>query len=93
MQAEQQRLHCWLFTQTDLYKKIQTLSKQKDKKDMKVLNLSEQKELRKMIFDLYATKIIILREKQPYLNDEDILLLCLQQTNLTSKAIALCFGF
>ena len=93
LQAEQQRLHCWLFTHTDLYKKIQTLAKQKDKKDMKVLNLSEQKELRKMIFDLYATNITTLKEKHPYLNDEDILLLCLQETSLTSKAIALCFGY
>ncbi len=93
LQIEQQRLQNWLFTQTDIYQKVQLLSKQKDKKDMKVLNLTEQKKLKDIIFSLYSKQVAILRQQHPFINDDDILLLCLQKTELSSKAIALCFGY
>lgn len=91
---EKQELVNWLFTQSNIYKKIIALSKQKvaDKKDMKVLSDSDFKILHKTIFEIYTDYISYLQNKYPKLSEEDILYLCLAEAKLTPQTIALCFG-
>lgn len=91
---EKHKLVNWLFTQSNIYKKIIALSNQKvaDKKDMKVLSDSDFKTLRNTIFDIYTDYISCIQNKYPKLSEEDILYLCLKEAKFTSQTIALCFG-
>lgn len=95
LRQEKQELRNWLFAQSDIYKKIITLSKQKvsDKKEMKVLTHTEQKKLQKTILEIYADYVSYLQIKYPKLTEEDILYLCLNEAKLHPQTIALCFGY
>lgn len=95
LKQEKSELRNWLFTQSDIYKKIVILSKQEvsDKKEMKVLTNTELKKLQKIIFDIYKDYVSTLQEKYPKLTEEDILYLCLKEAKLKSQTIALCFGY
>ncbi len=95
LKEEKYRLRNWLFGQSDIYKKIITLSSWKvsDRKQMKVLNTEDQKKLKNVLFDIYAEYINTLKSEYPRLTDSDLLLLCLQETSLDSLSIAICFGY
>lgn len=95
LRQEKHELRNWLFTQSDIYKRIIALSKQKvsDKKAMKVLTNAELKKLQKIIFEIYADYISYLQKKYPKLTEEDILYLCLNGAKLQPLTIALCFGY
>lgn len=95
LKQEKHELRNWLFSQTDIYKKIKTLSNQEvsDKKDMKVLTNTEMKKLQKTIFEIYTDYISALQGKYPKLTEEDILYLCLNEAKFKPQTIALCFGF
>lgn len=95
LRQEKHELRNWLFTQSDIYKRIIALSKQKvsDKKAMKVLTNAELKKLQKIIFEIYADYISYLQKKYPKLTEEDILYLCLNEAKLQPLTIALCFGY
>lgn len=95
LKQEKHELRNWLFSQTDIYKKIKTLSNQEvsDKKDMKVLTSTEMKKLQKTIFEIYTDYISALQGKYPKLTEEDILYLCLNEAKFKPQTIALCFGF
>ncbi|WP_303207807.1 hypothetical protein [Bacteroides oleiciplenus] len=95
LQKEKLQLREWLFTQSDIYKKVYSLYNQKvtDKKNIKVLTSTEQIKLKDTILSIYADYAAILRQKYPRLTEDDVLLLCLQETSLDPKAIAICFGY
>lgn len=95
LKQEKHELRNWLFSQSDIYKKINTLSNQEvsDKKDMKVLTNTEMKKLQKTIFEIYTDYISALQGKYPKLTEEDILYLCLNEAKFKPQTIALCFGF
>ncbi len=95
LKEEKYRLRNWLFGQSDIYKKIITLSSWKvsDRKQMKVLSTEDQKKLKNVLFDIYAEYINTLKSEYPRLTDSDLLLLCLQETSLDSLSIAICFGY
>lgn len=95
LQKEKLELRHWLFTQSDIYRKANSLFNQKvtDKRDIKVLTSPEQRKLKDTIFSIYAEYADILHQKYPKLTEEDILLLCLQEAKLAPKAIAICFGY
>lgn len=94
IRQEKQELINWLFTQSNIYKKIIALSKQKvvEKKDMKVLSDPDFKTLRKTIFEIYTDYISSIQNKYPKLSEEDILYFCLVEAKFTPQTIALCFG-
>ena len=95
LRQEKDELRNWLFTQSDIYKRIIALSKQEvsDRKAMKVLTNTELKKLQKTIFEIYADYISHLQKKYPKLTEEDILYLCLNEAKLQPLTIALCFGY
>ncbi|MCI1648908.1 MAG: hypothetical protein LKI39_06990 [Bacteroides sp.] len=95
LEEEKLQLYNGLFSQSDICKKITALSNQDlaDKKNLKVLTISEQDKLRKTIYDIYTDYINELQKNYPRLTEDDILLLCLQKTSLDSRVIALCFGY
>lgn len=95
LKQEKQELRLWLFTQSEIYKKIDILSKQdvSDKKNRKVMTTLELKKLKKTVFGIYVDYILQIQEKYPKLVEEDILYLCLEDAQLAPLTIALCFGF
>ena len=95
LRQEKHELRNWLFTQSDIYKRIIALSKQEvsDKKAMKVLTNAELKRLQKIIFEIYADYISYLQKKSPKLTEEDISYLSLNEAKLQPLTIALCFGY
>jgi tetratricopeptide (TPR) repeat protein len=95
LNQEKQLLQNWLFTQTPIYKKIEQLSKQDftDPLKCKVLSYKERKELKSSLFDLCSAFVEETRLAHPRLEDDDILLLCLEKyTNFDANTVALCFG-
>lgn len=95
LKQEKIELRNWLFTQSDIYKKIILLSQQddSDKKAMKVLTNNEQKELKNILFEIYTEYIADMQIKNPKLTKGDLVYLCLKEANLTPATIALCFGY
>ena len=95
LKKEKLELRGWLFTQSNIYKKVQALSKQEvtDKKELKVLNIDEQKKLKDTIFGIFTDYISLLPKKYPRLTEDDLLYLCLQETQLEPQTIAFCFGY
>ena len=95
LNQEKQLLQNWLFTQTPIYKKIELLSKQDftDPLQCKVLSYKERRELKSSLFDLCSAFVEETRLAHPRLEDDDILLLCLEKyTNFDANTVALCFG-
>lgn len=95
LRKETLALRTWLFHQTPIYKKVIALSDQKnmDKKSRKVMTEAEHEKLKKTIFEIYADYISAMRTQHPRLTDEDLLLLCLQEADISALTIALCFGY
>lgn len=94
MKMEKEKLRNWLFRQSALYAKIEKLSTQQkhNKERIAVLTNADQRQLRVIVSQIYADYIEQLRTQYPKLNEDDILLLCLQLADLSPFAIALCFG-
>ena len=94
MKLEKEKLRTWLFRQSALYARIEKLSAQQkhNKERIAVLTSAEQRQLRVIVGQIYADYIEQLRTQYPKLNEDDILLLCLQLADLSPFAIALCFG-
>lgn len=94
LEDEKLALRDWLFKQSSIYKKVMRLSEQVtvDKKQMKVLNITEQKELDATISSIYAEYMAKTKEKYPLLTQEDLLYLCLEENGLSTQSISLCFG-
>lgn len=95
LSQEKQLLQNWLFTQTPIYKKIEELGQQDFTKPAlcKVLTHKERKELNSTLFDLCAPFVEEMRSLYPRLEEDDILLLCLEKyTNFDANTVALCFG-
>ncbi len=94
MKMEKEKLRNWLFRQSALYAKIDKLANQQKhhKERIDVLTNAEQRQLRVIIGQIYADYIEQLHVQYPKLNEDDVLLLCLQLVDLSPFAIALCFG-
>lgn len=95
LKQEKLVLRTWLFQQTSIYKKVDSLYEQQevDKKARKVMTNSDCEKLKKTVFEIYADYISPLKEQYAQLTDDDLLLLCLQEANIPSLVIALCFGY
>lgn len=96
LKEEKIELRNWLFVQSDIYQKITLLSQQDEtnKKAMKALTSNEQKELKTIIFEIYAEYIADMQQKCSKLTENDLLFLCLlNETKLDSLAVAICFGY
>lgn len=95
LKREKQELRNWLFTQSDIYKKVDALSKQKisNKRDLKIMGYTELKKLKETIFGVYADYILEMQEQYPKLVEDDLLFLCLEDAKVELRTIALCFGY
>ena len=92
---EKLALRTWLFVQSKIAKKVDSLASQtfNDKDAVKVLTLREQIELKKVVFEIYADFIASLKAEYPKLTDDDLLYLALCEVGYDTQTIALCFGF
>ncbi len=83
-----------IFFQSSIYKKIERLSAQvpEQRKDIKVLTITEQETLRKVVFEIYNEYINYLRTHYPRMTEDDMLFSCLETARLSAFTIALCFG-
>ena len=95
LKEEKQELRSWLFTQSDIFKKVAALSNQEgsNKKDLKVMTNTDLGKLKETIFGIYTDYISEMQEKHPKLVEDDLLYLCLEKAKLSPQTIALCFGF
>ena len=95
LKKEKLQLLDWLFTQSNIYKRVIILSGQTttNKKQMKALTTTEQEQLKKTVFGIYQSYISFLQNENPRLTEDDKLFLCLQETSLNPLSIAICFGY
>ena len=94
LKHEKLELRTWTFWQTPIYKKVMSLSEQKevDKKARKVMTDVEREKLKKTVFEIYADYISPLQAQYSQLTEDDLLVLCLQEAGISPLAISLCFG-
>ena len=94
LKQEKLELRTWTFWQTPIYKKVMSLSEQKevDKKARKVMTDVEREKLKKTVFEIYADYISPLQAQYSKLTEDDLLVLCLQEAGISPLAISLCFG-
>ena len=94
LKQEKLELRTWTFWQTPIYKKVMSLSEQKevDKKARKVMTDVEREKLKKSVFEIYADYISPLQAQYSQLTEDDLLVLCLQEAGISPLAISLCFG-
>lgn len=94
LKQEKLELRTWTFWQTPIYKKVMSLSEQKevDKKARKVMTDVEREKLKKTVFEIYADYISPLQAQYSQLTEDDLLVLCLQKAGISPLAISLCFG-
>lgn len=95
LRNEKVKTQNWLFMQSSIYKKVQSLRKQwiGGSKEQKVLNHAEQQKLREMLSSIYSEQVESLRSNYLRLTEDDIVLLCLQTVSFDSQSIAICFGY
>lgn len=94
LKQEKLELRTWTFWQTPIYKKVMSLSEQKevDKKARKVMTDVKREKLKKTVFEIYADYISPLQAQYSQLTEDDLLVLCLQEAGISPLAISLCFG-
>ena len=94
LKQEKLELRTWTFWQTPIYKKVMSLSEQKevDKKARKVMTDVEREKLKKTVFEIYADYISPLQAQYSQLTEDDLLVRCLQEAGISPLAISLCFG-
>ena len=87
-------LRIWLFKQTSIYKKVNSLYEQQkvDKKARKVMTNSDREKLKKTIFEIYVDYISPLQIQYSQLTEDDLLCLCLLEAGIPPLVIALCLG-
>lgn len=95
LNEEKLRLTKWLFAQSNIYKKVVALSNQmtSNKKEIKILTASEQKQLKDTVFELFQDSISSFKKAHPKLSEDDLLYLCLEKISFEPKTIAICFGY
>lgn len=95
LKEEKFKLRTWLFEQTPIYKKINSLTKQNvsNKKERRILSNIEMNKLKQTIFEIYTEYVSSLKAQYPRLTEDDIFYLCMQQIGFSSLTIAMCFGF
>ena len=94
LKQEKLVLRTWLFQQTSIYKKVDTLYEQQevDKKARKVMTNSDCEKLKKTVFEIYADYISPLQIQYSQLTEDDLLCLCLLEAGIPPLVIALCLG-
>lgn len=94
LRQEKLTLRTWLFQQTSIYKKVDSLYEQQevDKKARKVMTNSDREKLKKTVFEIYADYISPLQIQYSQLTEDDLFCLCLQEVGIPPLVIALCFG-
>ena len=87
-------LENWQFTQTKIYKRVMELRGAMNRGTSdKPLNNAEVDKLRTTLLSLNKSLVQELKQKYPSLQDDDILLYLLEEhTDLDAKAIAICLG-
>ena len=86
-------LENWQFTQTAIYQKILQLRKQATGEINKSLHPSEKDKLKTVLFSLNKGEVKSLQTEHPHWTDDDILLKLLEdRTDLDPKAITICLG-
>ena len=95
LREEKFKLRTWLFEQTLIYKKINSLTKQNvsNKKERRILSNIEMNKLKQTIFEIYTEYVSSLKAQYPRLTEDDLFYLCMQQIGFSSLTIAMCFGF
>ena len=93
-EEEKARLCNSLFMETEIYSRIEELSRQnrKETKSLQVLVAKEQDRLKKSINEIYGSYISHLKSTYPKLTDDDCMYCCLHLCNLDDATIAYCFG-
>lgn len=94
LRQEKLELRTWLFQQTSIYKKVDSLYEQQevDKKARKVMTNSDCEKLKKTVFEIYADYISPLQIQYSQLTEDDLLCLCLLEAGIPPLVIALCLG-
>lgn len=94
LRQEKLELRTWLFQQTSIYKKVDSLYEQQevDKKARKVMTNSDREKLKKTVFEIYADYISPLQIQYSQLTEDDLFCLCLQEVGIPPLVIALCLG-
>lgn len=94
LKQEKLVLRTWLFQQTSIYKKVDSLYEQQevDKKARKVMTNSDCEKLKKTVFEIYADYISPLQIRYSQLTEDDLLCLCLLEAGIPPLVIALCLG-
>ena len=94
LKQEKLVLRTWLFQQTSIYKKVDSLYEQQevDKKARKVMTNSDCEKLKKTVFEIYADYISPLQIQYSQLTEDDLLCLCLLEAGIPPLVIALCLG-
>ena len=94
LRQEKLTLRTWLFQQTSIYKKVDSLYEQQevDKKARKVMTNSDREKLKKTVFEIYADYISPLQIQYSQLTEDDLFCLCLQEVGIPPLVIALCLG-
>lgn len=94
LRQEKLTLRTWLFRQTSIYKKVDSLYEQQevDKKARKVMTNSDREKLKKTVFEIYADYISPLQIQYSQLTEDDLLCLCLLEAGIPPLVIALCLG-
>lgn len=81
------------FAQSELYQKLYQLSEKEGKQPMPVLSHADRERLHSEVFELFADYIQEMRESSPTLTDTDLFYLCLQESGLNNRAIAIGMGY
>lgn len=81
------------FAQSELYQKLCQLSEKEGKQPMPVLSHADRERLHSEVFELFADYIQEMRESSPSLTDTDLFYLCLQESGLNNRAIAIGMGY
>ena len=82
------------FAQTEIYQKVVQLAQKEEGEQMlPVLSHTDRGKLSQEIFNFFSDFIREQQEEYPTLTDNDLLYLCLQESNLSNRAIAIGMGY
>ena len=82
------------FAQTEIYQKVvQLAQKEEGEQVLPVLSHTDRGKLSQEVFNLFSDYIREQQEENPTLTDNDLLYLCLQESNLSNRAIAIGMGY
>ena len=82
------------FAQTEIYQKVVQLAQKEEGEQMlPVLSHTDRGKLSQEVFNLFSDFIREQQEEYPTLTDNDLLYLCLQESNFSNRAIAIGMGY